>query len=30
MKCTVWFDLPQALVNLSQDIISEKEKKHVS
>lgn len=30
MKCTVWFDLPKAIVNLSQDIISEKEKKHVS
>ena len=30
MKCTVWFDLPKALVNLSQDIISEKEKQHVS
>lgn len=30
MKCTVWFDLPKALVNLSQDIISEKEEKHVS
>ena len=30
MKCTVWFDLPKALVNLSQDIISEKEKQHVA
>ena len=30
MKCTVWFDLPNALVNLSQDIVSQKEKQHVA
>ena len=29
MKCTVWFDLPKALANLTQDIITEKEKQHV-
>lgn len=30
MKCIVWFDLPKALCNLSQDFLTQTDKNYLS